>query len=206
EASGESQMSLTDPDSRAMPKSPKVDVGYNVQTAVDAKHKLIVEQHVTNAVTDVDQLSTMAIAAKETLGVQHLKVVGDMGYYHGEESKACEEAGIEPYIAKPLTSANRKLGLYGKEQFRYDPVHDPWIAFIYNACPRTNGIPSRAHRSASQYQVKIHSTQTTKFARYGAMVLRNGSGPAGIFRCTRISPAWFRMQTYMVRACRSIPQ
>jgi transposase len=124
EASGESQVSLTDPDSRAMPQSPKVDVGDNVQTAVDAKHKRIIEQHVTNAVTDVDQLRAMAIATKATLGVEHLKVVADMGYYHGEESKACEEAGIAPYIPKPLTSANRKLGLYGKEQFTYDPAHD----------------------------------------------------------------------------------
>ncbi len=117
EASGESQISLTDPDSRSMPKSPKVDVGYNVQTAVDDKHKLIVEQDVTNAVTDVDHLSGIATTAKDTLGVDQIKVVADMGYYHGDEIKACEKAGIEPYVSKPLTSANRKLGLYGKEKF-----------------------------------------------------------------------------------------
>jgi hypothetical protein len=52
-----------------MPKSPKVDVGDNVPTAVDAKHKLRVEQRVTKAVTDVEQLSALVIAAKGTLGV-----------------------------------------------------------------------------------------------------------------------------------------
>ena len=124
EASGESQVSLTDPDSRSMSKSPKVDVGYNVQAAVDDKHKLIVEQDVTNAVTDVDQLSGTAIKAKEVLGIDQMKVVADMGYYHGDEIKACEEAGIEPYVSKPLTSANTKLGLYGKEKFTYDPEKD----------------------------------------------------------------------------------
>jgi transposase len=41
---GESQISLTDPDSRAMAAHTHVAVGYNVQVAVDAKHKLIVEQ------------------------------------------------------------------------------------------------------------------------------------------------------------------
>ena len=41
---GESQISLTDPDSRAMAAHTRVAVGYNVQIAVDAKHKLIVEQ------------------------------------------------------------------------------------------------------------------------------------------------------------------
>jgi hypothetical protein len=62
---------------------------------------------VTNAVTDVDHLSGIAIQAKEALGVDHVKVVADMGYYQGEEIKACEEAGIELDVAKPLTSANR---------------------------------------------------------------------------------------------------
>jgi hypothetical protein len=44
ERTGESQLSLTDPDSRAMASYPKVGVGYNAQVAVDAKHKLIVAQ------------------------------------------------------------------------------------------------------------------------------------------------------------------
>ena len=68
EESGQSQLSLTDPDSRARPHSPKAPVGYNVQTAVDSKHHLIVAQDVTNEVTDRDQLSPMALAAKTTLG------------------------------------------------------------------------------------------------------------------------------------------
>ena len=41
---GEDQISLTDPDSRAMVAYTKVGVGYNIQVAVDAKNKLIVEQ------------------------------------------------------------------------------------------------------------------------------------------------------------------
>jgi hypothetical protein len=58
------------------------------------------------------------------LEVEPLTVVADMGYYDGKEIKACEEAGIEPYVSQPLTSANRKLGLFGKEQFTYDPAQD----------------------------------------------------------------------------------
>jgi len=52
--SGESQVSLTDPDSRAMPVGggEATLVGYNVQLSVDAKHKLIVDHKVTNEVTD----------------------------------------------------------------------------------------------------------------------------------------------------------
>ena len=126
EGSGESQLSLTDPDSRAMPKSPKAPVAYNAQTAVDGKHHLIVAQDVTNDVTDRGQLTRMALAAKETLGVDKVKVVADMGYSHGKELKACLEVGIEPYVARPNTSANTKLGLFGKEQFVYEPDTDTY--------------------------------------------------------------------------------
>ena len=126
EESGESQLSLTDPDSRSMPKSPKAPVAYNVQMAVDSKHHLIVAQDVTNDVTDRDQLSRMAVEAKETLGVEQIKAVADMGYSHGKELKTCLDAGIEPYVARPDTSANTKLGLFGKERFVYDPDTDTY--------------------------------------------------------------------------------
>jgi transposase len=120
EERGDSQLSLTDPDSRSMPKSPKAPVAYNVQTAVDSKHHLIVAQDVTNEVTDRNQLSPMALEAKAMLGIEEGKVVADMGYSHGQELKTCVEAGLEPYVPRPETSANRKLGLFGKEQFSYE--------------------------------------------------------------------------------------
>jgi transposase len=66
-ASGESQISLTDPDSRSMPVAQGVDVCYNVEMVVDSKHKLIVTHEVTTAVTDKDQLAPMAKAAKQVL-------------------------------------------------------------------------------------------------------------------------------------------
>ena len=58
--SGESQISLTDPDSRAMAAHTKVAVGYNIQVAVDAKHKMIVEQAGTNQVVDMGLLKQTA--------------------------------------------------------------------------------------------------------------------------------------------------
>ena len=53
ERTGEDQISLTDSDSRAMAAHTKVGVGYNIQVAVDAKNRLIVEQAVTNQVVDM---------------------------------------------------------------------------------------------------------------------------------------------------------
>jgi len=170
EANAESQVSLTDPESRSMPKSPKVDVGYNVQTAVDDKHKLIVEQDVTNAVTDVDQLSCIAIEAKKALGVDQMKVVADMGYYHGDEIKVCVEAGIQPYISKPLTSANRKLGLYGKEEFTYDPRKDCY------RCPAGQELSYRFDTVELGRHIRYYMTTACRSCQIRAQCTRNKEG------------------------------
>jgi transposase len=78
---GEDQISLTDPDSRAMAAHTRVAVGYNVQVAVDAKHKLLVEQQVTNQVVDMGLLTETATPAKELLGADGIAVVADSGYF-----------------------------------------------------------------------------------------------------------------------------
>jgi transposase/ElaB/YqjD/DUF883 family membrane-anchored ribosome-binding protein len=121
--SDQSQISLTDPDSRSMPVGggEAAVVGYNVQLSVDAKHKLIVDHDVTNEVTDFGLLSRMAKRCKEALGVTEIEVVADMGYYDGLQVKECLQEGITPYIPKANTSANRKRGLFTKQDFRYDP-------------------------------------------------------------------------------------
>jgi hypothetical protein len=123
--SGEKQISLTDPDARSMVTHFGVtDVCYNVQTAVDSKHKLIVEHEVTNNPTDHAQLAVMAMKAKEILQVGEMNVLADMGYYDGDEVKKCAEAGITTFIPKPLTSSGKKRGLYTKADFSYDKASD----------------------------------------------------------------------------------
>lgn len=125
--SADKQISVTDPDSRLMPVGQGTDVCYNVQTAVDATHKLIVAHEVTQDVTDQNHLAMMATRAKEVLGVEELEVVADMGYFDGLEVKKCKEVGITTYVAKPDTSANKKHGLFTKEEFVDDKEKDCYI-------------------------------------------------------------------------------
>jgi transposase len=126
EQTGERQRSLTDPESRLMKVGQGVHVCYNVQTAVDAKHKLIVAHAVTNEPTDRHQLVPMATAAQTALGVATLEVLADAGYSTGEQLIACAAAGITPIVPKPATSMNAKRGLFTKAQFRYDAVRDEY--------------------------------------------------------------------------------
>ncbi len=117
---GEDQISLTDPDSRAMAAHTRVAVGYNVQVAVDTKHKLIVEQQDTNQVVDMGLLTETAEAAKEVLGVETIDAVADKGYFKIEDIDACEKAGIVPYVPRPQRGPSVKAGLFRKDEFRYD--------------------------------------------------------------------------------------
>jgi len=100
EETGETQISLTDPDARSMMSRGSGIVGYNVQTAVDTKHHLIVEHDVTNNGSDRDQLSGMARKARTAIGTTTLTAIADRGYFNGKEILACHEAGITALVPK----------------------------------------------------------------------------------------------------------
>jgi transposase len=122
EASTDHQLSLTDPDARSMATSGRRSgvVGYNVQTAVDTKHHLIVAHEVTNVGHDRDQLANMAGQAKEAMGVEALEALADRGYFGGEEVLACGPLGVTPILPKPLTSRAKANGRFGKQDFIYN--------------------------------------------------------------------------------------
>ncbi len=82
-------------------------VGYNVQVAVDAKHKLIVEQQVTNQVVDMGLLAQTAEPAKEVLGVERIDVVADRGYFKIEDIEACEKAGHRCLMCRGRSAVRR---------------------------------------------------------------------------------------------------
>src|SRR5450432_1025798 len=105
-ASPDQQVSLTDPDCRSMATSGRGSgmVAYNVQSAVDTEHHLIVAHDVTNVGTDRSQLAHMGQAAKAALHTDNLDAVADRGYFKGEEILACEKAGITVTLSKPQTS------------------------------------------------------------------------------------------------------
>ena len=121
------QVSVTDPDTRRMPVAQGNVVGYNAQLAVDAKHKLIAADDVTNDVTDVNQLASMALEAKANLELKHAEVVADTGYYNASEVGRCVEQNIQPWIPKADTSANTARGLYGKSRFQFDAKKDVYV-------------------------------------------------------------------------------
>jgi hypothetical protein len=127
EASGAPQLSRTEPESRAMKlgKGRGIEVCSNGQTAVDSKPKLMVANDVTHATSDRDSLSPMALQAQDILG-SPVEAVADVGSSHGEAVTTCLAAEITPYMARPSTSANAKLGLFSKDDCRYAQATDTY--------------------------------------------------------------------------------
>ena len=120
------QISLTDPDARSMKSRGAGVVGYNVQTAVDTKHHMIVAHEVTNQGSDRRQLANMAKQAKSVLATESLTAVADRGYYRSEDLQDCEEANIKTYLPKPKTSPNRAKGQFDRDAFRYIAEDDEY--------------------------------------------------------------------------------
>ena len=148
ERSGEDQISLTDPDARAMARMTKVGVGYNVQLAVDTKHKMIAGQEVSNRVLDMGLLAPTAAAAMETLGVERIEAVADRGYFKIEDIEACEAAGVTAYVPKPVRGPAVREGFFSKDEFLYDAARDAYI------CPGQQVLSAR-YESKSRDNVKI---------------------------------------------------
>ena len=168
ERSGESQVSLTDPDSRAMAAHTKVGVGYNVQIAVDTKHKMIVEQEVSNDVVDMGLLKQTAEPAREILGVETIDVVADKGYFKNEDIEACEAAGLTPHVPHPQRGSAVKNGFFRKDEFRYDAEHDAYI------CPAGQTLkPVREGRLRNLKKIDYGNPKACRYCPLRARCTKN---------------------------------
>lgn len=150
------QLSTSDPDARAMATSRpgSAIIGYNVQAAVDAKNHLIVAHEVTNDSSDRSQLSKMAMASREAMGVTDLHALADRGYYNGVQLKACEDEGVAAYVPKPMTSNAKAEGRFDKTDFVYIARDDEYQCpadqrAIYRYTSDERGLQMRTYWSSA---------------------------------------------------------
>ena len=173
EEKGENEISTVDPDARLMSSNNNgVDVAYNVQTTVDAKHKLVADFEVTNHPNDLGQLSKMVLSAKDIFGVDGLEALADKGYYHADDLKICVENGITPYVSKQNYSSGTGERDFYPDRFRYDKEKAVYICpageeLSYSRTRRTKdkqvlGYDYNNHRACMNCSYKSRCTKSAK--------------------------------------------
>ena len=161
------QISVTDPATRKMPTAHGSVVGYNAQLAVDAKHKLIAADDVTNEGTDLHQLADLALQAKANLAVDQLEALADAGYANAAEISRCVAQGITPFVPKADTSANTARGLYGKSQFQYEAAKDVYV------CPAKGTLTYRFSTCELGRELKYYRASGCKTCALKSRCTRN---------------------------------
>ena len=163
-ASGEPQISTTDSDARALlVQGQVVEISFNIQAAVDAKHNLVVATHTINK-NDRSALSAIAIEAKENLGIQTYTALVDKGYHNGKQIEICKLANITTIVAQPEQGKSNENGTtkdYLVAKFQYDKSTDTYT------CPqgetlKTTGNWHKKTTDRDSYNFKKYRTPKCK--------------------------------------------
>jgi len=131
--SEQTQISTTDPDARALPLHMSiVQMAYNLQSAVDDKHNLIVDYRVTNQ-SDFSALAPVANDARKSLELkkdEKLTVLADKGYYSGIQIAKCNQNNIETLVSPKNKGSKSKDPRVSKSKFQYNKSNDAYT------CPK----------------------------------------------------------------------
>ncbi|WP_085667269.1 MULTISPECIES: IS1182 family transposase [unclassified Pseudomonas] len=128
EAQGLVQHIVGESDAQKMRTPSGKYVAYNIQSAVDAEHCLILHHEVTRDGADRQQLEPMAKAAKAELEQPQLDVTADAGYSNGEQFQACDDAGITAFVPPNRSVNNQGDGaeFFDRTDFNYEQQSDTY--------------------------------------------------------------------------------
>jgi transposase len=131
------QVSKNDPDARLLlTRHLDRQVCYNVQTAVDTKHHLIVSHDIDKA-ADRGQLTSVAKQVQQAMNKKDITVLADKGYFSRLDIKASHDLGITANVPQTDTSGSARKGIFNKSLFRYDKDKDVYI------CPAEETLQNR---------------------------------------------------------------
>lgn len=162
--SEETQISTVDPYSRLMEnKKNGLEMGYNAQTAVDSKNKLILDFDITQNPTDQGNLNSMSQKAKVVLGKDEkdtLEVLADKGYYQVEDLKECEENNTIAYVTKQVYSNSTGDKDFYKDKFIYNKDRDIYV------CPAGKELKRINHKKEDPDPINYKNYKACKECEY----------------------------------------
>lgn len=155
--SDDPQVSSTDPDARALlVRGVVVEVGYNVQAAVDAEHSLVVGTHTINR-NDKNALYAISKEAKENIEQESITVLADKGYHTAKELQSCQDAGIDTIVARQeLVNSNEKgtQPAYMVQHFVYNKPADTYTCPAGQTLHTTGKLHTKKREREISYQFK----------------------------------------------------
>lgn len=141
---GLEQFVVGEDEARLMRTHQGAKVAYNVQSAVDGEHGLILHHALTQDGNDSQQLEPMAKAAQAVLEQAQLTVTADAGYSNGEQFQACDDAGITAYVPvnRGINNQGDDTPLFERDAFTYDAANDQYLcpAGKWLALKQVNGL------------------------------------------------------------------
>ena len=162
--SGNKEISTVDPDSRLMGnKKNGLEMGYNLQTVVDSKHKLIVDFDITQNAADQGNLNSMSQKSKivfEKDEKDELEVLADKGFYQAEDLRKCEENNTITYVSKQVYSNSTNDRDFYTDRFKYDKDKDIYV------CPANQELRRIKHRKEDVKQIKYRNYEACKNCVY----------------------------------------
>lgn len=152
-ASGDTQISTTDPDARALlVQGVVVEISHNMQAAVDSKHNLVVATHTINQ-NDRNAMTDIAIEAKGNLGLETFTILLDKGYHNGRQIQHCTDANMTTIVAhSEIVNSNDKGTTpdYMVTKFIYNKEEDTYT------CPQGETLVSTGTWHTKKSDDKIH--------------------------------------------------
>ncbi len=162
--SGETEISTVDPDSRLMEnKKNGLEMGYNLQIAVDSKHKLIVDFDVTQNASDQGNLNSMSLKAKDAFDMKEkdkLELLADKGFYQAEDLKKCEDNNTITYVSKQAYANSTNDREFYTDKFKYDKDRDIYL------CPGGYELNKIKHRKEDLESFKYRNYEACKNCEY----------------------------------------
>ena len=163
--SGQSAISITDPEARfMMNKKERIELSYNQQITVDHDSGIILANDVTQDCTDHNQLQPQIEMTEENIdGLPGGTTVSmDNGYFNGPNLRYLEKNEVDGYIpdSKQAQEAKGKKmedrdSPYSKDKFDYDEEKDLFI------CPNGEVLTRKG-----EYEYKY--TSKSQYSYYGA--------------------------------------
>jgi transposase len=173
------QISTTDPDSRAVVfQRNSVKIGYNIQAASDAKHKLLIAAD-TGDVNDTKALSPMIELCQENLKAsgKSIDVIADKGYHSGREIQAAEKLNATTFLSPKESSSMKKNPAFAMESFEYNETDDTYT------CPAGEVMQTNRRwynkkllNGRKSYRVKHYKTKACKECKLRSECTKNKNG------------------------------